>query len=267
MSNVRRAVEPDLALSSQRLPGRGVLLAASVALGLFSIILLTLSLAKNSPMAVLLLDYGDNSAFTYPFSIQNLMHLIFFVSLGELFVRWKVASFGMGFLRKRYLPEDEETVLQAQDLGPIRKSVAGNFDGDNGFLPSLIDVSILQFQTSRSVDQMVSVMNSSLELIAHRLDLRYSMLRYLVWLLPTLGFIGTVVGIAGALSFVDPRNMNLGGVTGNLSVAFNTTIIALVEAASVVLGLHATQKREEQSLNLAGNYCLRNLVNRMYVGS
>ena len=142
----------------------------------------------------------------------------------------------MGFLRKRYLPEDEETVLQAQDLGPIRKSVAGNFDGDNGFLPSLIDVSILQFQTSRSVDQMVSVMNSSLELIAHRLDLRYSMLRYLVWLLPTLGFIGTVVGIAGALSFVDPRNMNLGGVTGNLSVAFNTTIIALVEAASVVLG-------------------------------
>ncbi len=93
------------------------------------------------------------------------------------------------------------------------------------------------------------------------------MLRYLVWLLPTLGFIGTVVGIAGALSFVNPENMNLGGVTGNLSVAFNTTIIALVEAAIVVLGLHATQKREEQSLNLAGNYCLRNLVNRMYVGS
>ena len=114
---------------------------------------------------------------------------------------------------------------------------------------------------------MVSVMNSSLELIAHRLDLRYSMLRYLVWLLPTLGFIGTVVGIAGALSFVDPENMNLGGFTGNLSVAFNTTIIALVEAAFVVLGLQATQKREEQSLNLAGNYCLRNLVNRMYVGS
>ena len=72
MPNVRRAVEPNLALSSLRLPGRGVLLAASVALGLFFIILLTLSLAKNSTMAVLLLDYSDNSAFTYPFSIQNL---------------------------------------------------------------------------------------------------------------------------------------------------------------------------------------------------
>ncbi len=127
MSNLRRAVEPDLALASQKLPGRGVLLAAALALGLFFIILLTLSLAKNSSMAVLLLDYSDNSAFTYPFSIQNLMHLMFFISLGELFVRWKVASFEMGFLRKRYLPEDEETVLQAQDLGPIRKSVGGHF--------------------------------------------------------------------------------------------------------------------------------------------
>lgn len=60
----------------------------------------------------------------------------------------------------------------------------GTFDRDNGFLPSLIDVSILQFQTRHSVDQTVSVMNSSLELITHRVDLRYSMLRYLVWLLP-----------------------------------------------------------------------------------
>ena len=39
-------------------------------------------------MAVLVVDYSDNSAFTYPFSIQNLMHLIFFVSLDELLVRW-----------------------------------------------------------------------------------------------------------------------------------------------------------------------------------
>ena len=152
MSNVRRAVEPDLALASQKLPGRGVLLAAALALGLFFIILLTLSLAKNSSMAVLLLDYSDNSAFTYPFSIQNLMHLMFFISLGELFVRWKGGVLRNGFLRKRYLPEDEETVLQAQDLGPIRKSVAGNFDGDNGFLPPS---STCRFCNSRRVAQWI----------------------------------------------------------------------------------------------------------------
>ena len=172
----------------------------------------------------------------------------------------------MDFLDRNLLPEDEETILQAPDLGPIRRKVAGQFDGDNGFLPSLIDVSILQFQTSRSVDQMVSVLNSSLELIAHRLELRYSMLRYLAWLIPTLGFIGTVVGIAGALGYINPEDMNLAGVTGNLKIAFNTTIVALAQSALIVLGIHLTEKKEEQSLNLAGNYCLRNLVNRMYAG-
>ncbi|MDQ2659688.1 MAG: hypothetical protein M3Y03_04635 [Verrucomicrobiota bacterium] len=37
------------------------------------------------------------------------------------------------FLRLRYLPEDDQTVLVTQDLGPIRKRVAGEFDYENGF--------------------------------------------------------------------------------------------------------------------------------------
>ncbi len=266
MSIVRILNKPDLALSSQRLPPRGVLLAAAAAAGLFSVALMTLLFSKNSPMAVLLLDYSDHAAFTYPFSIQNVMHVLFFLGLGELFVRWRVARFEMGFLRRGFLPEDEETVLQAQDMGAIRRRVAKDFDGEDGFLPSLIDISILQFQASRSVDQVVSVLNSSLELIAHRVDLRYSLIRYLAWVIPTLGFIGTVVGIAGALQFVNPEKMDLAAVTGSLAVAFNTTIVALVQSAILVLGIHSTQKMEERSVNLAGNYCLRNLVNRIYVG-
>ena len=34
----------------------------------------------------------------------------------------------------------------------------------------------------------------------HEVDTRYSTLRYLVWVIPTIGFIGTVVGIAAALN-------------------------------------------------------------------
>ena len=42
--------------------------------------------------------------------------------------------------------------------------------------------------------------NASLELFEHEVELRYNTLRYIVWLIPTLGFIGTAVGIALALS-------------------------------------------------------------------
>ena len=92
------------------------------------------------------------------------------------------------FKARSYLPEDEETILQAQDLGAIRARVSGIHDGENGFLPFLVDLCILQFHTSRSVDQTVGVLNSSLDLMSHRLDLRYTTLRYLSWVIPTIGF-------------------------------------------------------------------------------
>src|SRR5262249_24059212 len=120
-------------------------------------------------LGIMLLDYPSKH-FLYPFTIQNFMHILFFIGLGELFVRWRVGHREMGFLKRPYLPEDEETVLQFPDLGPIRRQVAKAFDCEHGFLPSLIDLSVLQFQASRSVDQTVVVMNNAQELIATRVD-------------------------------------------------------------------------------------------------
>jgi len=98
-------------------------------------------------------------------------------------------------------------------------------------------------------------------------DLRYSMLRYIVWVIPTVGFIGTVVGIATALTGIDPEQPDLQMLTGKLGVAFNTTLVALMFSAILVFLLHVVQSQEEQSVNLAGSYCLRNLINRLYSGN
>ena len=91
------------------------------------------------------------------------------------------------------------------------------------------------------------------------------MLRYIVWLLPTLGFIGTIVGIVFALNAVGgydiPQSPELmAELTGRLGVAFYTTLLALL-----VFALHVIQVREETALNQSGQYCLDNLVNRLYV--
>lgn len=243
--------------------GRTYLVFLALATGL--IFILTLVLKYDGPAATFLLDYQHGTIFPYPFTIQNIMHLVFFLGLGELYIRWHTANRELGFVRKGYLPEDEQTVLQFQDLGPIRRSVADNFDDEHGFLPYLINLVILQFQASRSVDQAVSVLNTCLDLIDHRIDLRYQTLRYVIWVIPTIGFIGTVVGIASALGYVNPDHMDLRLVTANLGVAFYTTIVALVQSAVLVLLQHIVQKREESALNLAASYCLKNLINRLYV--
>ena len=278
--------------NAPKLPDRALTLGVASVCGCVLIGALKVILDDGHAGIVLL----DSTSAAFPFTIQNLMHIAFFVGLGELFVRWRTAEYEHDFAERGYLPEDEETVLQAEDMGEIRGRIDPAFDAENGFLPYLIDLCILQFQVSRSVDQTVSVLNSSLELIAHRVDLRYSILRYIVWAIPTFGFIGTVVGISSALRNIftgsgavagaaadqasadsilaqaniaagaAADNVDLQAVTTELGLAFNTTLVALILSAFLVFLLHVVQKREEESVNLAGNYCLRNLINRLYTG-
>ena len=217
-------------------------------------------------LSMLILDYPSKH-FPYPFTIQNFMHILFFIGVGELFIRWRVAERELRFTKRRYLPEDDETVLQFADLGPIRRKVAKAFDGEHGFLPSLIDLSVLQFQASRSVDQTAAVMGHALELIAHRVELRYGLVRFIAWLIPTIGFIGTVYGLGASLYEAGASaEINVQETARALGVGFDCTMVALMQSAVLVFMMHIAQEKEELSVNLSGTYCLRNLINRLYTG-
>lgn len=209
----------------------------------------------------------------YPFTIQNVMWLVFFIGLGELWIRLQAGRVEALALTWKLLPEDESSMLRAKDLSVIYRDMARQAGADGLFLPRLVRRVILQFQTSRSIDQANSLLNSSLELLQHEIDLRYNLIRYLVWLIPSIGFMGTVIGIAFALS--DATGMPpvsdqeavkiwLGTLTGSLGVAFNTTLVALIMSAILMFLLHLAQEREESVLNHAGQYCLDNLINRLY---
>lgn len=240
----------------------GAIFLASLFIGILHIIFV-----KDSTGAMILLDYHQNSIL-YPFSIQNIMWIIFFIGLSELWLRYLQGHLESYQLSRHYLPEDEKTVLQAKDLGTIYKYVKNSTHNSILFLPRLIQRIILQFQTTQSVSQANTLLNSSLELYMHEIDLRYNMLRYIAWLIPTLGFIGTVIGIADALHFAgsvpNPEDLPLSELTNRLSVAFYTTLLALLQAAILVFCLHLIQTREEMALNKAGQYCLDNLINRLY---
>ena len=215
----------------------------------------------------------DRASSLYPFTIQNAMWLLFFTGLGDLCVRFLRGSQELRQMRRGLLPEDEETMLRAQDLGDIYAQVRPSPLSETLFLQRLVARIVLQFQASRSVDQSHSLLNSSLELFQHEIDLKYNMLRYLVWLIPTLGFIGTVIGIALALGEAgnmpdmeesDALGAWMKSLTGSLALAFNTTLVALLLSAVLVFLMHIAQGREETALNRAGQHCLDNLINRLY---
>ena len=247
----------------------GGMLAAGVFIGMMSALLTAPAPGELTFGGILL----DRSSDVYPFTIQNLMWALFFVGLGDLAVRFARGGRELGQLRLHLLPEDDETMLRAQDLGEIYSNVRPAPLDEPNFLQRLIGRIVLQFQSSRSVDQANALLNSSLELFQHEVDLKYNMMRYMVWLIPTLGFIGTVIGIALALGEAgnmpdtsDPAALSgwMKSLTGSLALAFNTTLVALLLSAVLVFLMHIAQGREESALNRAGQYCLDNLINRLY---
>lgn len=226
--------------------------------------------ADRLSVAAVLLDRGSP---IYPLTIQNAMWLIFFLGLGELWMRFAAGSYEVRMLQASLLPEDEETMLRAKDLTPLYRRLKANPGIERRFLPRLIRRVILQFQSSRSIDQANVLLNSSLDLLQHEIDLKYNILRYIMWLIPTLGFVGTVVGIALALAdasampdITDSAAIKawVATLTSSLGVAFNTTLLALLMAAVLVFLMHIAQGKEEAALNHSGQYCLDNLINRLY---
>ncbi len=205
----------------------------------------------------------------YPVSVQNVEWLVFFIALGELWVRGHRTNFQMALLKQRLLPEDETTMLRAQDLGPIYAKARSA--PKDSILARLIRRLVLQYRTSKNASETQSLLNSSLDLYMHEVDLIYSRLRYLMWLLPSLGFLGTVQGVGEALAKVgrdsankdlDPAKL-LPDATASLAVAFDTTQVALLMAGFLMLIMNLVQAKEEHLVNQTGQYCLDNLINRL----
>jgi biopolymer transport protein ExbB/TolQ len=227
----------------------------------------------NSRAGIML--FGTDSAF-YPFTLYNLMYLFFFIGLGQLWVRWLSTYEENVFLKKSgFLPEEENAVLRDDNvIEKIRANVANAVVRGEAFLPDLINNCINQYFKSHSVSDTISVLNSNLELNIHRLELQYSMSRYIVWAIPTFGFIGTVIGISSALSKLDMVKF-MGSLTdkvsqfkalaSDLGYAFSTTIVALTLSAIFVFILHVVQRGEEEVLNRAGKYVLTNLINKLSI--
>ena len=102
----------------------------------------------------------------------------------------------------------------------------------------------------------------------------YAAVRFVIWLIPVLGFIETVGGISFAIAQfpelfkagADSLQEHLGSVTGNLGVAFETTFLALIKIAVIMFVLFAVQKRGNELLNTFDEFCLDNLLGKVRGG-
>ena len=98
-------------------------------------------------------------------------------------------------------------------------------------------------------------------------------IKFFIWLIPVLGFIGTVVGVSSAISGFSDIIMagsdfslikaNLGGVTTSLGVAFDTTLLALTKTAILMFAFSTLQKQELSFLITMDEFSADDLIKRV----
>jgi flagellar motor component MotA len=199
------------------------------------------------------------------YSIQNFMWLAFFIGFAELLIRHIESRKDVIALQSKYLLEGNGVFYNQEFMAQTMTNV---YDKDDR-LAHLIQVLFMRYQASnKSTEETHQMLNSQLEMMQFKLDVQYNMIRYISWLIPTLGFIGTVVGISDALAYAGiPGNAErsdfVSNLTSELAVAFDTTLLALIMSALLVYVMHIIQGREENVIQHCGEYTLNNFINKL----
>ncbi len=122
-----------------------------------------------------------------------------------------------------------------------------------------------RYAGTRNVQNLSDAVESSVEALAIRQDAENSMIRYLIWAIPPIGFIGTVRGIGEALSLADKALAgDIAGMTNSrLGVAFNSTFVALLISILLMFLFHQLQRLQDGQLVDIQAYCARCLLARI----
>jgi biopolymer transport protein ExbB/TolQ len=159
----------------------------------------------------------------------------------------------------RILPEDtREYARQIQALPEDEKGM---------LLPRVLLSALQRFGATRNVQDVSSSAHTLVESEAERLESELSMIRYIAWAIPSIGFIGTVRGIGAALGQAHRAvEGDISGVTENLGIAFNSTFIALLLSIVLMFIVHQLQLMQERLVFETETYTDDHLIRHLQSG-
>ena len=158
----------------------------------------------------------------------------------------------------KYLPRD------TRDLSRQIQSLSK--EEQNYLLPRALQTALHRFSSTQNIQDVSSATNVVCESESERLDSELSIIRYITWAIPSIGFLGTVRGIGDALGQAHKAvEGDIAGVTESLGVAFNSTLIALCISIVLMFIVHQLQLMQERFILDTQNYCNDNLIRRLQV--
>ncbi len=204
---------------------------------------------------VLIRDYEQEACFILMFwAIAIMGYKAFKTSRQRALLQMDLIPLAEGV---RILPEDTRDVSRQIQALPEQQR--------DSLLPRALLAGLQRFSTTRNIQDVASATHSYCDSEAERLESELSMIRYIAWAIPSIGFIGTVRGIGDALGQAHKAiEGDIFDVTRSLGVAFNSTLIALLISIGLMFLLHQLQQLQERYVLEAETYCDENLISHLY---
>lgn len=209
--------------------------------------------------------FGGNLPYGF---IQGLCYFLFSLGIFELLQLRSEMKSEYTSLDQGFLPEREQYVITPEDVNAIKLQVIEHQKENPFILLDIVNKACTKFRSSHNVSESMEVVKTLANVNGRKFEGKQSLVRYVAWAIPSIGFIGTVLGIANALGAaneaMDPEGIE--HVTSLLMVAFDTTLIALLLNVVLTFSLNALGGRMETFFAQIEEYIIENLINRIYLG-
>ena len=218
-----------------------------------------LAAALGEPLAAFLIRY------TASHSVEYVEVFLFFVGMAALFGKLQDLAGETAPLGKELLPQE-------QPQAPVREQAAELLARTKKLPPAWQSTRLVQ-RVARALGYLARTGNvEELDQYLNQLDDQdrqeaqesLALVRIVVWAVPILGFLGTVVGITLAIANLDPKALesSLGTVVGGLGVAFDTTALALALSMVLMFSMFVVGRIEHRLLQRVDRQTRRVLLER-----
>jgi biopolymer transport protein ExbB/TolQ len=152
--------------------------------------------------------------------------------------------------------EDVVSTLQALDNLPVEVK--------NAAVVKTISSALRRYIITGSVQNASESITPALEAMAVKHEADLSIVKYIAWAIPSIGFLGTVRGIGMAMSEAETAVAgNIGPMTESLGTAFNSTFVALLASVFIMFVLSFLQRAQDEQLVKVQEYCEKYLIERI----
>ena len=194
--------------------------------------------------------------------------------LAFLLLKWKKIKVQKLALDIKLVPDDENYIISPMNANDVMVQLNSKVNSVENFLVLWrIQRALSNLKNIGRVADVASLLNNLAQDDVSYSESSYTLPKGLIWAIPVLGFVGTVLGLAQAVggfgsviakgADLETLKTALGGVTGGLATAFETTLIALVAALIIQLLMTLVMQKEEDFLDECAAYCHTNLTSHL----